>query len=293
MALADMETNPTGFDFSNHLRNSHLTSASGPSKLSLPKATSTGTTIVGLVWDGGICLGADTRATEGPIVADKNCEKIHFISDNIRCCGAGTAADTEFVTAMISSNIQLHALSTGRQPRVVTAMTMLKQHLYKYQGHVGAALVIGGVDPTGPHLFTVAPHGSTDKLPYVTMGSGSLAAMAVFETKWKPKMTRQEAIDLVVQAIYAGIFNDLGSGSNCDVCVIEASGTEMLRNYAMPNERVAKELNYTMRRGATPWIKEDIKKLIVSESVTHIGGGVVEGGPGTGAGAAEGMELDK
>lgn len=71
MALADMETNPTGFDFSNHLRNSHLTSASGPSKLSLPKATSTGTTIVGLVWDGGICLGADTRATEGPIVADK------------------------------------------------------------------------------------------------------------------------------------------------------------------------------------------------------------------------------
>jgi 20S proteasome subunit beta 2 len=86
------------------------------------------------------------------------------------------------------------------------------------------------------------------------MGSGSLAAMAVFETKWKPKMARQEAIDLVVQAIYAGIFNDLGSGSNCDVCVIEASGTEMLRNYAMPNERVAKELNYTMRRGATAWI---------------------------------------
>ncbi|POW02532.1 hypothetical protein PSHT_12068 [Puccinia striiformis] len=275
MTVLEMETNTNGFDFSNHLRNSHLTSASGPSKLSLPKATSTGTTIVGLVWEGGICLGADTRATEGPIVADKNCEKIHFISDNIRCCGAGTAADTEFVTAMISSNIQLHALSTGRQPRVVTAMTMLKQHLYKYQGHV------------------VAPHGSTDKLPYVTMGSGSLAAMAVFETKWKPKMARQEAIDLVVQAIYAGIFNDLGSGSNCDVCVIEANGTEMLRNYAMPNERVAKELNYTMRRGTTAWIKQDIKKLIVSESVTRIGGGVVEGGPGTGAGAAEGMELDK
>lgn len=35
------------------------------------------------------------QATEGPIVADKNCEKIHFISDNIRCAGAGTAADTE------------------------------------------------------------------------------------------------------------------------------------------------------------------------------------------------------
>lgn len=48
--------------------------------------------------------------------------------------------------------------------------------------------MLGGVDATGAHLFTVAPHGSTDKLPYVTMGSGSLAAMAVFESGWKANM---------------------------------------------------------------------------------------------------------
>ena len=27
----------------------------------------------------------------GKVVADKNCEKIHLISDTIYCCGAGTA----------------------------------------------------------------------------------------------------------------------------------------------------------------------------------------------------------
>lgn len=88
----------------------------------VPKATSTGTTIVGCIYKDGIVLGADTRATEGEIVADKNCEKvrvcivrilvvidtsqlqIHYITDNIRCCGAGTAADTEFTTALIASN---------------------------------------------------------------------------------------------------------------------------------------------------------------------------------------------
>jgi hypothetical protein len=58
-----------------------------------------------------------------------------------------------------------------------------------YQGRIGAALVLGGVDSTGPHLFTIHPHGSTDKLPYVTMGSGSLAAMAVFERGWRGGMT--------------------------------------------------------------------------------------------------------
>ena len=55
----------------------------------------------------------------------------------------------------------------------------------RYQGHVSAALVLGGVDFRGPHLFTVYPHGSTDALPYATMGSGSLNAMAVFEDEYK------------------------------------------------------------------------------------------------------------
>ena len=44
------------------------------------------------------------------------------------------------------------------------------------------------MDSTGPHLYSIHPHGSTDKLPYTTMGSGSLAAMAVFEGGFKPNM---------------------------------------------------------------------------------------------------------
>ena len=144
-------------------------------------------------------------------------------------------------------------------------MTMLKQHLFRYQGHIGAYLVVAGVDPTGVGLFTVHAHGSTDKLPYVTMGSGSLAAMAVFETQWKKMCTRGEAIKVCSDAIKAGIFNDLGSGSNVDVCVIEkGKPTQLLRNYIKPNERVAKERNYKFAKGTTAWLKE---KVITKEDV--------------------------
>ena len=184
-----------------------------------PMAMKTGTTIVGVVYEGGIVLGADTRATAGT-VADKNCEKIHYIAPNIWCCGAGTAADTEMTTALIGSQLDLLRRRTGTQSRVVTAMTMLKRMLYKYQGHIGAALVLGGVDVTGAHLYTIYPHGSTDKLPFVTMGSGSLAAMSVFESEYKDGMNEAEAKELVCNGIRAGIFNDLGSGSNVDLCVI-------------------------------------------------------------------------
>mgnify|MGYP001810980532 CR=1 FL=1 len=48
----------------------------------------------------------------------------------------------------------------------------------RYQGHVSAALVLGGVDFRGPHLFTVYPHGSTDSLPFCTMGSGRCVGRA-------------------------------------------------------------------------------------------------------------------
>ncbi|ESW14399.1 hypothetical protein PHAVU_008G277700 [Phaseolus vulgaris] len=222
-----------GFSFDLCRRNAMLESKG----LKAPTFLKTGTTIVGLVFQDGVILGADTRATEGPIVADKNCEKIHYMAPNIYCCGAGTAADTEAVTDMVSSQLQLHRYHTGRESRVVTALTLLKKHLFNYQGHVSAALVLGGVDITGPHLHTIYPHGSIDTLPFATMGSGSLAAMSVFESNYKESLNRDEGIKLVVDAICAGIFNDLGSGSNVDVCVITKGHKEYLRNHLLPNPR--------------------------------------------------------
>lgn len=104
------------------------------------------------------------------------------------CCGAGTAADTEMTTEMIASQLELHRLNTGRVVPVCTANTLIKQMLFRYQGHVGAALILGGHDLDGPQLYCIYPHGSTEKLKYTTMGSGSLAAMAVFESRWKPDL---------------------------------------------------------------------------------------------------------
>jgi len=260
------------FNFDNVKRNAALGMASDSVKAKFMK---TGTTIVGCVYKGGVVLGADTRSTEGPIVADKNCEKIHYIADNIYCCGAGTAADTENVTGMISSQLELHRLATNRQPRVITALTRLKQYLFQYQGYVSAALVLGGVDCTGSYLYTVYPHGSTDKLPFVTMGSGSLAAMAIFEQGYKDDMTEAEAVELVNQAIQAGIFNDLGSGSNVDVCVIKSgpegqpgkTSVDFKRNFRKPNEREFRPV-YTFPKGSTAILEETkqlFKKLEVSE----------------------------
>ncbi|KAI6700771.1 hypothetical protein NL676_015095 [Syzygium grande] len=178
MSKATIDLPPKGGFSFNLCRRNDMLSKKGARALSYRK---TGTTIVGIIFQDGVILGAGTRATEGPIVCDKNCEKIHYMAPKIYCCGAGTAADTEAVTDMVGSQLQLHCYHTSRESRVVTALNLLK--LVSSQGHVQAALVLGGVDVTGPHLHMRYPRGSTDTLPFAAMGSGSLAAMSVFESK--------------------------------------------------------------------------------------------------------------
>lgn len=224
LGLPQKEEVVGGFSFDLCERNQRIVTTLGKDAGSLPSAWKTGTTICGIIFKDGIVLGADTRATGGSEVVDKNCEKIHYLAPNIWCCGAGTAADTEKTTELIASNLELLRLTTGTPSRVVTALTLLKRMLYKYQGHISAALVLGGVDASGPHLYDIFPHGSTQKLPYVTMGSGSLAAMSVFESRYEEDMDEAAAIALVKDAIRAGIFNDLGSGSNVDITVIKKGG---------------------------------------------------------------------
>lgn len=43
-------------------------------------------------------------------------------------------------------------------------------HDSRYHGQIGASLILGGVDCTGNHLYTVGPYGSVDKIPYIAMG---------------------------------------------------------------------------------------------------------------------------
>jgi len=138
--------------------------------------------------------------------------------------------------------------------------------LFRYQGNISAALVLGGCDIHGPHIYQIYPHGSTGRLPYTTMGSGSLAAMSTFETEWTEDMTEGEALELVKKAISAGIFNDLGSGSNCDTCVIRMDGTVDLKRGALtPNavqplrDQIQRSQKLTIQRGTTVVLKSSYK----------------------------------
>ena len=228
----------------------------------------TGTTIVGVKTKTCIIIAADTRATEGSVVADKLCEKVHQLTKNIWCCGAGTSADLDALTRKIRYTFLLKSMiddSIGNrsscQRRVefneentdwnndfrtiynvegveedvghplgeatmAEICHMIRENLYKNSGDIGANLVLGGFDPylKQPILTAVHPHGSIDVVPYTALGSGGLAAMGVLESRYHMNLSVAEGIELVKDAVRAGIENDLGSGSQIDLCVIDKNG---------------------------------------------------------------------
>ncbi|XP_029023716.1 proteasome 20S subunit beta 13a [Betta splendens] len=272
MALSNvLQTPAAGFNFDNATRNAALQSFFKGAET--PKAMKTGTTIAGVVFKDGVVLGADTRATSSEVVADKMCAKIHYIAPNIYCCGAGTAADTEKTTELLSSNLSIFSLNSGRKPRVIMAVNILQDMLYRYHGQIGANLILGGVDCTGNHLFTVGPYGSVIKVPFLSMGSGDLAALGILEDGFRPNMELNEAKELVRASIQAGIMCDLGSGNNIDVCVITRQGVDYIRPYRESEYKDDRKIKYKYRPGTTPVLTEKVVPLkleVVAETVQRM-----------------------
>ncbi|EDO07220.1 putative proteasome subunit beta 7 [Babesia bovis T2Bo] len=254
-----------GWDFSNHSRNARI-----KDNIKGFKVLKTGTTICGVLVKDGVVLAADTRATEGPIVADKNCSKLHRISDFIYCAGAGVAADLEHTTLWLENNIELLRLNLKQKPKVQMCVSMLVHELFKYQGYKQCALILGGYDSKGPHLFSISPRGSSDSLPFCTMGSGSLNAMSVLESEYRDGMSISEAVALATKAISAGILNDLGSGGNVDVCVINRDGATHTRAHAVVGTRTYAPIPRSIPPGASCVLREKIlsmKEYIVVDSI--------------------------
>uniref|UniRef100_A0A673ZYT8 Proteasome subunit beta n=1 Tax=Salmo trutta TaxID=8032 RepID=A0A673ZYT8_SALTR len=266
MALTNVvETPASGFNFENVSRNVALEGLLEGGHTKAPKPMKTGTTIAGVVCKDGVVLGADTRATSGEVVADKMCAKIHYISPNMYCCGAGTAADTEKTTDMLSSNLTIFSMTSGRNPRVVMAVNILQDMLFRYRGQIGASLILGGVDCTGNHLYTVGPYGSIDNVPYLAMGEGLLLCQA--------NISIHPYTELVRDAIHSGIMSDLGSGNNIDICVITKQGVDYIRPYQESEYKDKRRRRYKYRPGTTSILTEKIVPLeleVVQETVQRM-----------------------
>lgn len=185
----------------------------------------TGTTTIGIVCKNGVVFATDTRAVMGRYVAHKNVKKVYPIENHLAITIAGAVADAQNVVEILKVNARLYRLDKGRiMP--VSAVSRLAANIL-FQSRVAPLLmqaIVGGVDDTGSHIYTIDPFGSLIEDNCVSTGSGSPFAYGVLEDKYRKDMSVTEGIALVIRAVKSAMKRDTASGNSFDVVVIDKEG---------------------------------------------------------------------
>ncbi len=190
-----------------------------------------GTTTIGVVCKDGVIVASDTRVTMGTFVAHKRGKKVYKIDDHLAMTISGTVADAQRTVDILKANAQLFKLNTKRPMPVSSAARLIANLFFSARlAPMIAQVLVGGVDTTGPHVFSLDPFGSLTEEKCVATGSGSPIAYGVLEDKYKEDMTIKDLLSVVVRAVNSAMKRDTASGDSFDVAVIDLKGYRELGN---------------------------------------------------------------
>ena len=192
----------------------------------------TGTTTVGILCKDGIVLAADKRATAGYLVAQKDADKVHQITENIAVTMAGTVSDAQLLIKLIQAEARLKGIQTGRMIQVKEVANLTSRMVYnnirQFSSIPGITqFIMGGRDLYGFHLYDLFVDGSISDIDeYVSSGSGSTTAYGVLETLYTKNLSVDEGIKLALKSLHAALQRDSASGSGYDVVTITEKGVQ-------------------------------------------------------------------
>jgi proteasome beta subunit len=190
----------------------------------IDQLTLKGTTTVGVVCEDGVILGSDSRVTMGFYVAHKQGKKVYQIDEHLAMTIAGSVADAQKAVDILTTNAHLYRISLGRPLPISSAARLLSNLLFSVRGALLAQVLVGGVDGTGPHVFSIDPFGSLTEEKCVSTGSGSPVAYGILEDKYREGVAVKGMLPVIVKAVNAAMKRDSASGDNFNIVVIDNKG---------------------------------------------------------------------
>lgn len=178
-----------------------------------------GTTIVAVSFPGGVVLAGDRRATMGNIIAQRDIEKV-FPADEYSAVGiAGTAGLAVEMVKLFQLELEHFEKVEGAQlsleGKANRLSTMIRSNLgMAMQGLAVVPLFAGwDVDREKGRIFSYdVTGGRSEEHGYAATGSGSLFARGAMKKLYRDDLTEQQALTLVVQALYDAADDDSATG---------------------------------------------------------------------------------
>ena len=178
----------------------------------------TGTSTIGITFDGGVVVGADHRATMGHFIANKSVQKLFKISENVALTTAGLVGHAQSLSRTLAAELRLYELKRNTTMTVKGAATLTANILVGRPHYV--QLLIVGTDEDGPSVYSIDSAGGSIPDAYCATGSGSPYMYGVLEDQYKHGMTQNQALKVAAKALLASAQRDAASGNGMDLAVI-------------------------------------------------------------------------
>jgi len=172
------------------------------------EAVKRGTTTVGLKYKTGVVLIVDKRVSSR-LIEPGSIEKIFEIDNHIGCATSGLVADARALIDRARIDAQINEITYNEKIQVKTLVKRIcdfKQTYTQYGGvrPFGTALLVAGVDDTGPRLFSTDPSGALMEYKASSEGAGRNGAMSFFEGHYNEDISMDEAIIMGIKALHKG-----------------------------------------------------------------------------------------
>jgi len=185
-----------------------------------------GTTTLAFVFEHGVLVAVDSRASMGSYIGSGTVKKVIEISRYLLGTMAGGAADCSFWERNLAYQCRLWELREGKRISVAAASKLLGNTVYSYRGMgLSMGTMICGWDETkGPQLYYIDSDGTRLKGPRFSVGSGATYAYGVLDHGYRYNLSIDEAVELGKRSIYHATHRDSYSGGTINVYVITADG---------------------------------------------------------------------
>ena len=183
-------------------------------------AVKTGTSTIGITFDGGVVVGADHRATMGHFIANKSVQKMFQISNSIALTTAGLVGHAQSLSRTLAAELKLYELKEGTAMTVKGAATLTANILVGRPHYV--QLLIVGVDSSGSSVYSIDSAGGYIPDVYCATGSGSPYMYGVLEDQYRDGMDEKSALKVAAKSLLASAQRDAASGNGMDLAVITA-----------------------------------------------------------------------
>jgi proteasome beta subunit len=177
------------------------------------------TTVCAIKYTDGIVMAGDRRATAGSSIAQRDIKKVFPADRHSGIAFAGSAGFGLELTRLFQLQLEHYEKSEGQalslEGKANQLAGMVRQHLpMAMQGFVVVPLFAGyDTRRAMGRIFTYDPTGGRyEDTDFHADGSGGRDARTTIKLGWRPGLSRDEAIELAVLALYEAAEEDSATG---------------------------------------------------------------------------------